>query len=196
MSTNGPSNPSPETPKPPAGQNITPAPAAERRVYLIAELLQRPDFPQSALGEEVDVGGFTGTLIEIVRHSIRVRPRQGATMGFNVNVLRKLYAPPPPEDLPTAELTEAPPPVPEQPPREFIEHPDFTAPPKPIEEFVGLAEFPRCVYGRHLDLHGFEGVVVEIVNRSLKIRSPQGSTRSYNADGLVKLYGKAKAPGR
>jgi hypothetical protein len=40
-----------------------------------------------------------------------------------------------------------------------------------------------------IDFHGFTGVMVELVNRSLKVRSHEGSTRSYNADGLRKLYG-------
>ena len=175
----------------PGAEISPPPPAGERRVYPITDLLLRPDFPQSALGEDVDIGGFSGTIVEIVRHSIRVRPREGATMGYNVNVLRKLYGPRPPEEDakandPAEVATVAPPP----PPREIIDNPQFTSSPKPIEEFVAQPGFPKCAYGQHLDFHGYDGVVVEIVNRSLKVRSQQGSTRSYNADGLARLYGK------
>ena len=188
---NAPSNLSVETTALSGGQVPPPAPGAERRVHPIAELLLRPDFPHSALGEEVDIGGFTGTIVEFVRHSIRVRPAEGATMGYNINVLRKLYGPPPPEISESVEPVEAAPVAPPPPPRDFIDHPDFSAPMKPIEAFVNSADYPKCVYGQHLDLHGYEGVVVEIINRSLKVRSQQGSTRSYNADGLARLYGKA-----
>ena len=196
MPTNGPSHPSFEPPASPSGPDLPPAPTAGRRVYPIAELLLRPDFPQGVLGEEVDIGGFSGTIVEIVRHSIRVRPREGGTMGYNVNVLRKLYGPRAVEEVETSAVAapaEAPPSAPPAPPRVFIETPDFTAPMRPIEDFVMRADFPQCVYGRHLDLHGYEGVVVEIVNRSLKVRAQQGATRSYNADGLVKLYRKLGA---
>jgi len=197
MPTNAPSQPSSlKTPALSPNQGLPPTPAAERRVHTIAELLLRPDFPQSALGEEVDVGGFTGTIVEIVRHSIRVRPAEGATMGYNVNVLRKLYGPTPAEVAEAAgvaEPVEAPPEAPSAPPRDFIADPDFSAPLKPIEAFAGRADYPKCVYGQHLDLHGYEGVVVEIVNHSLKVRSQQGSTRSYNADGLARIYGKTPA---
>jgi hypothetical protein len=195
---NAPSNPSLETPALPAGPKPLPAPAARRPAHPIAELLLSPDFPHSALGEEVDIGGFSGTIVEIVRHSIRVRSAEGGTMGYNVNVLRKLYGPPPAaEAAEPAEFVaplEVPPQAPPPPPREIITDPDFTAPLRPIEEFVTRADFPKCAYGQHLDLHGYEGVAVEIVHRSLKVRSQQGSTRSYNADGLIKLYGKAPPP--
>jgi len=44
-----------------------------------------------------------------------------------------------------------------------------------------------------VDLHGFTEVVVELLGRSLKVRSREGSTRSYNADGLRKIYAQAPA---
>ena len=194
MQAHDPTEPSSETSALSGGQ--TPLPAApDRPVHPIAELILRPDFPQGTLGEQVEIGGNAGTIIEIVRHSIRVRSAEGVTMGYNVNVLRKLYGPPAAAEV--AEFVapvEVPPPAPPSPPRDFIENPDFSAPPKPIEQFVNRADFPRCVYGLHLDLHGYEGVVVEIIKRSLKIRSLQGSTRSYNADGLARLYGKSTGP--
>jgi hypothetical protein len=54
---------------------------------------------------------------------------------------------------------------------------------------VDRPDFPGCVFGVFLDLHGFTGVVVEVVGRSLKVRSREGATHSYNADGLRKIYG-------
>jgi len=41
-----------------------------------------------------------------------------------------------------------------------------------------------------VDLHGFTEVVVELLGRSLKVRSREGATRTYNADGLRKIYAK------
>jgi hypothetical protein len=61
----------------------------------------------------------------------------------------------------------------------------------PIEALAPRADFPACTLGIYVDLHGFTGVVVELAGRSLKVRSRQGSTRSYNADGLRKTYAKA-----
>jgi len=174
----------------PSGAHSSPPDAATPPVHPITELLLRPDFPLGALGEQVEIGGNSGTIIEIVRHSIRVRSAEGVTMGYNVNVLRKLYGPPPVAEVESAPPVEVAPPAPPAPRRDFIADPDFTAPLKLIESIVNRQDFPKCAYGQHLDLHGFEGVVVEIVNHSLKIRSQQGSTRSYNADGLVRLYGK------
>ena len=49
--------------------------------------------------------------------------------------------------------------------------------------------FPKCAFGEYVDIRGYAGVVVEIVNQSLKVRSPEGSIRSYNATGLRKLFG-------
>jgi hypothetical protein len=60
-------------------------------------------------------------------------------------------------------------------------------PTKLISELV--TDLPGCTLGVFIDLHGFAGVVVELVGRSLKIRSHEGSTRSYNGDGLRKIYG-------
>lgn len=117
-------------------------------------------------------------------------------MSYNCNVLRKLYGPrviaeDPPSmmDTPSAPAEPA---EPVKPKREFIADPNFQTPLRPIEEFVSREDFPRCAFGEHLDLHGYSGVVVEIVGKSLKIRSEQGATRSYNADGLRKLYSKAR----
>ncbi|HWH71367.1 MAG TPA: hypothetical protein VNT26_18475 [Candidatus Sulfotelmatobacter sp.] len=159
----------------------------------IAELVSHPEFPQSALGQHVDIGGFTGVVVEIVKHSLRVRPATGHIMSYNFNTLRRLYGPPPPPEpavpSPAAPAPVAPAPRPR---RDLITEPNFDAPVKSIEEFVNQPDYPKCVYGEHIDLRGYAGVVVEIVNGSLKVRSLEGATRSYNAEGLRKLYGKSQ----
>jgi hypothetical protein len=42
--------------------------------------------------------------------------------------------------------------------------------------------------GRHVDVSGFKGVVVEILKQSLKVRSVEGLSRSYNAPLLQQLH--------
>jgi hypothetical protein len=69
--------------------------------------------------------------------------------------------------------------------------PDFDAPLVPIEILAAKTDFPACALGIFIDLHGFTGVVVALVGGSLKVRSPEGATRSYNAEGLRKLYAQA-----
>ena len=114
-------------------------------------------------------------------------------MSYNANVLRKLYGRPAPP--PASEPLPPPPPsAPAAPPvkRDIVTNPNFDAPVKPIEKFVDRPDYPKCVFGENLDLRGFTGVVIEIVNGSLKVRSRAGSTHSYNAAGLRRLYGKAQ----
>jgi len=184
----------PITPQPAdvAGQTVSGVPKP------IAEFAGRADFPKCAVGEFVDIGGFAGVLVEIVNQSIKVKSSEGITQSFNYNRLRTIYGPKQrPEPLETSPMREqsrsgekeaAPSrPIPK---REFIEEPDFSAPVKPITEFAGRPDFPKCVYGAHIDIAGYPGVVVEIVNQSVKVRSVQGVTRSYNAPGLRKLYGQ------
>lgn len=162
----------------------------------IADLLVDAQFPQSALGQNVDIGGYSGIVTEIVRHSIRVRSTEGGTMSYNVNTLRKLYGPRmTPEPVEAAQAApEAPAPVAAEPQRQVIKDPNFDVPIKPIEHFVDRPDFPQGVWGEFVDLHGFAGVVVEIVHHShkvsLRVRSREGSSRSYNTDVLRKLYGK------
>ena len=165
----------------------------------IRELAGREDFPQCALGVHVDIQGFAGVVVEIVRDSIKVRPMEGATQRFNANRLRTLYAPPvylepvtvtmeagqeKPAAIAEAGATKA-----EVPARVYIENPDFTAAIQPISDYAGQPDFPRCAYGKHVDILGYTGVVVELVKGSLKVQSPDGITRSYNAEVLKKLHG-------
>jgi hypothetical protein len=200
MSSPTPSDPDSEaTPPAPARKVITEA-NFEGTPQSISDFAGRPDFPQCALGVYLDFQGFAGVVVEIVKDSIRVRPPEGITQRFNVHRLKSLHAPsirPEPvamrEASPTEPVVAAAPatPQPEAPPRVYIAEPDFTAPVRTIHEYAGQPDFPKCVYGKHVDIQGYAGVVVEIVKGSLKIQSAEGKTRSYNAEGMKKLYGKA-----
>ncbi len=195
------------SPTPPDQDNEATPPSPARKVITevnfegtpqsITELAGRPDFPQCALGVYIDFQGFAGVVVEIVKDSIRVRPPEGITQRFNVHRLKALHAPTVrPEPVAVVETS-----VPEEvvtaepklqvPPRVYIAEPDFSAAAQAIHDYAGQPEFPKCVYGKHVDIQGYAGVVVEIVKGSLKIQSVEGKTRSYNVEGLRKLYGKA-----
>ena len=156
----------------------------------ISELVSDPDFPNSAVGKKVDIKGYIGVVVGVVKNSIKVRSAEGNTVSYNFNALRRLYSPRvepaelPPEPAPPS----LPAPKPE-PKRNVILEPNFNSPVLPIESLVHRPEFPGCALGVFVDLHGFAGVVVELVGRSLKVRSREGATHSYNADGLRKIYG-------
>jgi hypothetical protein len=193
----------------PANQETAPAPS--RKVVAepnftgmpqpIRELINQDNYPHCLLGAYVDIQGFAGVVVEIVKDSIRVRPPEGMTQRFNIHRLKTLYGPPVhPEPIPTTRKAEsiepdaaskAVPAEPEAPPRVYIADPDFSAPVRPINDYAGRADFPQGAYGKHVDILGYTGVVVEIVRGSLKIQSPAGITRSYNVEALKKLYGKA-----
>lgn len=155
----------------------------------------------------LDISGYVGVVIQIVKQSIRVKSREGVIQSFNSQRLRQIYAPAPKEefveptrnwDRPKAEAT-----VPENetgpeaadepagPVRQFIADPDFSAEVRPISEFVDREDFPKCAYGEHVEIAEFTGIVVEIVKQSLKVRSEEGVLRSYNGPILRKLYGIA-----
>ena len=185
----------------------------------IAEFVGLPDFPRCAVGAYVDIGGFAGIVADIVNNSIKVRSPEGISQSFNFNRLRMLYGPPAPKveplvvapeperprerpqpvvehaveprsERPVERVVEkaepAPRPVPK---REVIHDPDFSKPVKLISEIAGRADFPRCALGEHVEIVGYTGVVVEIVNQSLKVFAIEGTTRSYNAMALKKLHG-------
>ncbi len=159
-------------------------------IKLISELVTEPDFPNSAVGKKVDIKGYTGVIVGVVRNSIKVRSAEGNTVSYNFHALRRLYGPrnapveSPAEQAPRSSLV--PPP---QAKREVILNPNFRSPLVPIESLVHRPDYPGCTFGVFIDLHGFAGVVVELVGRSLKVRSREGFTRSYNGDGLRKIYG-------
>ena len=155
----------------------------------ISELVADPEFPNSAVGELVDIKGNSGVITEVVKNSIKVRSAEGKVMSYNFHTLRKLYGP----RLAPAEPLVEPAPAsafasPPETKREVIMEPNFNSPLVPVESLVQRPNFPQCALGVFIDFHGFTGVMVELVNRSLKVRSHEGSTRSYNADGLRKLY--------
>ncbi len=161
----------------------------------ISEFAGRPDFPKCALGEHVDIGGTLGVIVDILNNSIKLRSREGATQSFNFNRLRTIYGPRPepteqkqPEtSSPTVEEVELTTPGPT---REIVHAPNFDAPIRPIADFVRSLDFPKLAFGQHVDFGGYVGVVVEIVNQSLRVQSSDGSTRNYNALGLRKIYGR------
>ncbi len=177
--------------------NIMTDPEVESSAKPICELVANPDFPNSAIGQKVDINGFTGVIAEVVRNSIKVRSAEGHTLSYNCHALRKLYgprpaAPEPPSEPPARERVSlgAPPARPE-PKREIITAPSFQSPPVSIEALVQRPDFPRCAFGTFIDLHGFTGVVVELVGGSLRVQSPDGIIRRYNAEGLRKIYGRS-----
>ena len=164
----------------------------------IGQLTERPDWPQCALGVFVSIHGFEGVVVELINQSFKVVSAERITQRFNANRLKTLFTPPdrstpvpssePPKRItpPVAEEAEA---EPEMPVRLHITNPDFTQPMRAIRTYVSETDFPKCVYGKHVDISGYSGVVVEIVKGSLKVQSQEGTVRSYNAITLKKLYG-------
>jgi ribosomal protein L21E len=167
-------------------------PKADLLIKPISELVTDPDFPTSAIGKVIDIKGQTGVVVGVVKDSIKVRSAEGRTMSYNFHALRRLYGPRvAPTELPADPAPPAPP-TPTQPKRDVIAEPNFNSPLVPIESLVNRPGFPGCALGVFVDLHGFAGVVVELVGSSLKVRSREGATHSYNADGLRKIHGSRK----
>jgi hypothetical protein len=168
----------------------------------IAEFVVRADYPQCTLHQLVDIGGYAGTVTEIVRDSLKVRSPEQSTKSFNYHTLKKLYGPrievaPMPErsysvaapEKSASTYQEPGEPERVEPKRNVIADPNFAAPVKALAEFLNRPDYPQCTFGEHLEINGYTGVVVEIVNGSLKVRSREEVTRSYNAAVLKKLYG-------
>ena len=175
----------------------------------IGSMTERADWPQCALGALVDIHGFEGVVIEIINQSLKVRSSERITQRFNAYRLKVLFAPPDrshesaapisapsvrtraaalksdPDSRPDAE------PTPAAPARVFIAKPDFSAPVRAIRTYASQAEFPQNAYGKHVEIPGYTGVVVEIVRGSLKVQTEEGTVRSFNVAALRKLYGKA-----
>jgi hypothetical protein len=168
----------------------------------IAEFAGRPDFPECVRNRSVDIGGFRGVVIDIVNNSLKVRDEEDFTRSFNLHALRRLHGPRPEPPPAVPERTEeaprprhvfkpraqAPQPVVKEAARKVLAEPDFATPVRQIDEFTGRSDFPECTLGQHVEINGYTGVVIEIVKRSLKVRSEQEVTRSYNADVLRKLH--------
>src|SRR6476646_6281293 len=70
-----------------------PTPNSEKTARLIGEFAGQEDYPGCALGELVDIGGFTGVVHEIVGNSLKVRTSEGLSRSFNYHTLKKLYGP-------------------------------------------------------------------------------------------------------
>jgi hypothetical protein len=169
----------------------------------IGEFAMLPDFPGCTLGQHVNVGGSVGVVVEITSQSIKLRTVERTNQSFNINRLLTLYGPRPEMVVihrPTEEprkVIQAPvvalaptPPVVIR--RDVLDDPDFSAPVKPIAEWISQPNFPKCVYGAHVEIGGYTGVVVEIVKQqSVRVRASEGTSRTFNADTLRKIYGQA-----
>ena len=191
-------NPSRDLPEASGKRSVITEPNFDRPSRPISEFVARPDFPQCSHGEFVDIGGYTGVIIEITSQSIRVTSPESTTRSFNFHVLRRLYSPrPEPEademsrmsqPLVPFERKEKPPEAPSK--KEVITEPNFDRSPKPITELANRFNFPDCAYGELVEIAGYTGVVIEIANQSLSVKSPQGIIRSYGVSSLRKLYGQ------
>lgn len=170
----------------------------------IGSMTERADWPQCALGALVDIHGFEGVVIEIINQSIKVRSSDRITQRFNAYRLKVLFAPPdrshvvPSIQIPSAKATPTADATQEEttperavPARVHITAPDFSAPVRAIRTYASQADFPQCAYGKHVDIPGYAGVVVEIVKGSIKVQAEEGRIRSFNVTALRKLYGKA-----
>ena len=152
----------------------------------IAEIVSRPDFPHSAVGEFVDIAGFTGVIVEVIQNSIKVASPEGFTRRFNHHRLRELYGPrPEPEPIPepAPEPVAAPPAQPTE-----IQDLNFDREVRPIREYFGLPHYPQCLVGELVDIGGYVGVVVSVEHDSVKVRTRQGTSRKYNAAILAKRH--------
>lgn len=69
--------------------------------------------------------------------------------------------------------------------------PDFSGEAMPIADFVTREDFPQCTLGVFVNIGGVTGVVVDIVRQSLKLKTPEGLSQSFNGNILRKLYGPA-----
>ncbi len=181
----------PETSR--SATDAIPVPNFETPPRLISELVVDPNFPKSAVGLHVDIGGVTGIITEIVKNSVKLRTTEGQLMSFNAFTLAKIYAPaprsepaPPPVDVPAAPVEDS---EREEPEQEYLDAPDFTQPLQPMSDWVQREDFPQRAFGAHVDLGDYSGVVVQVVRQSLRILSQEGDLRSYNAAVLRKLHG-------
>lgn len=168
----------------------------------IAEWTQRPNFPQCALGAYVSIRGFEGVVVEIIGQSMRILSADGIKQRFNGDRLKTLFAPrerpkvtPEPKAPPAKKQAEPDDDDEEEeedsvPAREYIANPDFTAPVSAIGDYANQPDFPKCAYGKHVSIAEYVGVVVEIVNASMRVQCESGGIRRFNAPVLKKLYGK------
>lgn len=163
----------------------------------ITEFVDLPDFPRCALGKHVNIGGSIGVVVQIVNQSIKIKTPEGTVQSFNTVRLKRLHSRPLSQETLRIGMADTLPPTPGLPQNfparvpklENIPPLDFSREPKPVSEFATRADFPKCVFGEFLDIGGYTGIVIEIIKRSLKVRSRDGATRSYNEEVLRKIYG-------
>ena len=155
----------------------------------ITEVVTREGFPHSAVGEFVDIGGFTGVIVEVIQNSIKVTAPEGFTRRFNYHRLREIYGPRPEPPPPLAAHLPAPEPTPPvaQPPAE-IQELNFDREPRPLRDYFAFPDYPKCLVGELVDVAGYVGIVVSVENESIKVRSREGTSRKYNAAVLQKLH--------
>ena len=71
---------------------------------------------------------------------------------------------------------------------------DFSTPAKPIAEVAAREDFPESAVGQHVDFGGLTGIVTSVVHNSIKVRLPEGNTRSFNFHTLKKIYAPRPEP--
>jgi len=174
-------------------RELSAAPDFNAPVKPVADFVDRPDFPQCVLGEHLDLGGFTGVVVAVIKQSIKVRSADGATRSFKSYGLQRIYGAPP-EVAPVLDSPGHAPEVQGQPAkavpaREVIEEPNFEQAIRPIVGLLNSPDFPRSALGQQVDIGGYIGVVVEIVDQSLKVRAREGTSRNYNLIRVRAIYG-------
>jgi hypothetical protein len=70
-----------------------PGPKSDLPTKLISELVIDPHFPNNAVGAKVNINGYTGVIVGVVKNSIKVRSAEGNTVSYNFHTLRRLYGP-------------------------------------------------------------------------------------------------------
>ena len=70
-----------------------------------------------------------------------------------------------------------------------LQSPASSETPTPVSEFARRDDFPGCMRGQLVDIGGYVGTVSDIVQNSVKVRSPEGRTKSFNYHTLKNLYG-------
>jgi hypothetical protein len=66
--------------------------------------------------------------------------------------------------------------------------PDFSGPSVPIGQLTERADWPQCAMGVFVNIHGFEGVVVDLISQSIKVVSADRITQRFNANRLKTLF--------
>jgi hypothetical protein len=85
----------PTPPPPPAPKrDLVTEPDFSAPIKPITEFAGRVDFPQCILGQHVDIVGFKGVVVELVKQSIKVRSAEGVGRSYNAALLQKLYGKP------------------------------------------------------------------------------------------------------